>query len=324
MINILLLIADDLGRMAGCYGAPAIRTPHIDRLARAGTRFDMAFTSTASCSASRSVIYTGLHTHETGQYGLHHDHHHFMTFADVETAPALLNAQAAITPASSARSMSARPRSIPGPPRRERHARCRLGGGTRRGRLFPGAAGRPSAVLPDHRLHRPAPGRNPQRVRQRPVSARRPGVFPRRCPGAAIPDRPAGGARENWRNTTARFTGWTVASAWCWMRSAAAGLADDTLVVFLSDNGAPFLNSKTTLLRCGRASAADHAQTGAAPGLANPNLVSFVPICCPPSSIWRAPPAPGRRAAGRCCRSWRQRPPARLGPRLSARTLSTR
>jgi N-sulfoglucosamine sulfohydrolase len=91
MRNILLLVADDLGRMAGCYGEPAIATPNIDRLAREGTRFDMAFTSTASCSASRSVIYTGLHTHETGQYGLHHDHHHFMTFGHVETAPLLFN-----------------------------------------------------------------------------------------------------------------------------------------------------------------------------------------------------------------------------------------
>jgi N-sulfoglucosamine sulfohydrolase len=91
MRSILLLIADDLGRMAGCYGESAIATPNIDRLAGEGTRFDMAFTSTASCSASRSVIYTGLHTHETGQYGLHHDHHHFMTFGHVEAAPALFN-----------------------------------------------------------------------------------------------------------------------------------------------------------------------------------------------------------------------------------------
>lgn len=89
--NVLLLIADDLGRMLGCYGEKAVTTPYIDALAAAGTRFDMAFTSTASCSASRSVIYTGLHTHENGQYGLHHDNHHFMTFDHVETAPALFN-----------------------------------------------------------------------------------------------------------------------------------------------------------------------------------------------------------------------------------------
>ena len=89
--NILLLIADDLGKMVGCYGDAGACTPNIDALAECGTRFDMAFTSTASCSASRSVIYTGLHAHQNGSYGLNHDHHHFMTFPHVETAPMLLN-----------------------------------------------------------------------------------------------------------------------------------------------------------------------------------------------------------------------------------------
>ena len=64
--NILLLIADDLGRNVGCYGETGVTTPNLDALARNGTMFDMAFASTASCSGSRSVIYTGRHTHETG------------------------------------------------------------------------------------------------------------------------------------------------------------------------------------------------------------------------------------------------------------------
>ncbi len=38
--NVLLIIADDLAAwMTGCYGNQVIRTPHIDRLAAAGTRF---------------------------------------------------------------------------------------------------------------------------------------------------------------------------------------------------------------------------------------------------------------------------------------------
>jgi hypothetical protein len=68
--NILLLIADDLGKYVGCYGCTSTSTPNIDALAADGVRFDMAFASTASCSGSRSTIYTGLHTHENGQYGL--------------------------------------------------------------------------------------------------------------------------------------------------------------------------------------------------------------------------------------------------------------
>ncbi|KAL2835597.1 alkaline-phosphatase-like protein [Aspergillus pseudoustus] len=88
--NVLLVIADDLGRSTGCYGQKGIKTPNIDSLANEGTIFDNAFASTASCSGSRSVIYTGLHTHENGQYGLGHYTHHFMTFDHIQTAPKLL------------------------------------------------------------------------------------------------------------------------------------------------------------------------------------------------------------------------------------------
>ena len=55
------MVADDLGKQLGCYGASTIKTPNLDNLAAEGTRFDYAFASTASCSGSRSVIYTGLH-----------------------------------------------------------------------------------------------------------------------------------------------------------------------------------------------------------------------------------------------------------------------
>lgn len=89
--NVLLMVADDLGKQLSCYGARGIQTPSIDSLAAQGTRFDYAFASTASCSGSRSVIYTGLHTHQNGQYGLASHRHHFVTFDHVETAPLLLN-----------------------------------------------------------------------------------------------------------------------------------------------------------------------------------------------------------------------------------------
>lgn len=89
--NVLLMVADDLGKQLGCYGASTIKTPNLDNLAAEGTKFDYAFASTASCSGSRSVIYTGLHTHQNGQYGLASHRHHFVTFDHVETAPQLLN-----------------------------------------------------------------------------------------------------------------------------------------------------------------------------------------------------------------------------------------
>lgn len=90
--NILLMIADDLGReTTSCYGSTAVQTPNLDSLAASGTRFDLAFASTASCSGSRTTIYTGLHTHNNGCYGLTHDRNGFQTHHDIETAPQIFN-----------------------------------------------------------------------------------------------------------------------------------------------------------------------------------------------------------------------------------------
>lgn len=90
--NIVLIVSDDHGREAvGCYGNTAIQTPHLDRLAGDGVRFVNSFCTTASCAASRSTILTGLHNHATGTYGHTHGQHHFSCFDDVRTLPALLN-----------------------------------------------------------------------------------------------------------------------------------------------------------------------------------------------------------------------------------------
>ncbi len=71
--NVILYVVDDQGMEdAGCYGNPVIRTPGLDRLAASGTRLTHAFCTTPSCSASRSVILSGLHNHATGQYGHAH------------------------------------------------------------------------------------------------------------------------------------------------------------------------------------------------------------------------------------------------------------
>jgi N-sulfoglucosamine sulfohydrolase len=78
--NIVLFVTDDQSPIAGCYGSPVIQTPHLDALAKDGTRFTQAFATTASCSASRSVILTGLHNHASGQFGHAHDYHTFETF----------------------------------------------------------------------------------------------------------------------------------------------------------------------------------------------------------------------------------------------------
>jgi N-sulfoglucosamine sulfohydrolase len=89
--NVVLVVTDDQGQDAGCYGNPVIHTPNLDRLAAEGTRFDYAFCTTASCSASRSVILTGLHNHANGQYGHQHSYHHFISFDRVKSLPVLMS-----------------------------------------------------------------------------------------------------------------------------------------------------------------------------------------------------------------------------------------
>ena len=68
--NVLLIIADNLGKNIGPYGCKNVQTPRLDAFATESVKFDLAFASTASCSGSRSVIHTGLHTHQNGQYGI--------------------------------------------------------------------------------------------------------------------------------------------------------------------------------------------------------------------------------------------------------------
>jgi len=87
--NVLLIIADDLGPDAGCYGG-WIKTPHIDALAAGGVRFTHAFATTASCSASRAVLLTGLYTHSNGQFGHAHQPHNFHTHSWIKSLPAQL------------------------------------------------------------------------------------------------------------------------------------------------------------------------------------------------------------------------------------------
>lgn len=69
-LNVLFITADDLGLQLSTYGETLIQTPNIDKLAAGGVQFEVAYIAQASCSPSRSAMFTGLHTHATGQYGL--------------------------------------------------------------------------------------------------------------------------------------------------------------------------------------------------------------------------------------------------------------
>ena len=65
--NILWLVFEDMSpQFVGAYGNEAIKTPVMDSLINAGTRFDAAFSTGAVCSPSRYTIITGTRTNEYG------------------------------------------------------------------------------------------------------------------------------------------------------------------------------------------------------------------------------------------------------------------
>ncbi len=58
--NVVLFLVDDLGWMdLGCQGSHYYKTPHIDRLAASGIRFTNAYAACAVCTPTRASILTG-------------------------------------------------------------------------------------------------------------------------------------------------------------------------------------------------------------------------------------------------------------------------
>ncbi|MEH6307798.1 sulfatase [Olivibacter sp. CPCC 100613] len=65
--NIIFIIADDISQEdIGCYGNSHIKTPHIDAIANEGLRFTHMYVTSSSCSPSRSSILTSRYPHNTG------------------------------------------------------------------------------------------------------------------------------------------------------------------------------------------------------------------------------------------------------------------
>jgi len=70
--NFILIIVDDVSHDdLGCYGNEQAKTPHLDRLAANGLRFENAYLTCSSCSPSRCSLITGRYPHNTGACELH-------------------------------------------------------------------------------------------------------------------------------------------------------------------------------------------------------------------------------------------------------------
>jgi len=68
-LNIIYLVAHDLGKELGIYGSP-FETPNVDRFAQKGALFNEAYCSSPCCSPSRGCAMTGQTAHTNGLTGL--------------------------------------------------------------------------------------------------------------------------------------------------------------------------------------------------------------------------------------------------------------
>jgi len=68
--NIIFILADDLGYAdVGCYGQQKTETPNIDDLAKQGLKFTQFYAGSTVCAPSRNTLLTGLHTGHTSVRG---------------------------------------------------------------------------------------------------------------------------------------------------------------------------------------------------------------------------------------------------------------
>ena len=65
--NVVLILMDDLGYGdLASYGAPDVKTPNIDRLARGGVRFTESYANGAMCTPTRAALITGRYQQRVG------------------------------------------------------------------------------------------------------------------------------------------------------------------------------------------------------------------------------------------------------------------
>ena len=254
--NVVLFVADDMGLDAGCYGNRDVKTPHLDALAREGTLYRRAFCTTASCSASRSVILSGLHNHANGHYGHQHSVHNFHAFTLVQSLPVLLTRHGYRT--ARAGKFHVQPESV-----------------YQFGKVIPGAGWNPIALaegsrefladksqpfflyfcpltphrsggaLPDHPLqpnafgnHQSIPGHTDVKYDAKTITV-----------PAHLPDTPA--CRAELAQYYQAVTRTDASLGRLVQLLKETGQYENTLILFISDNGMPWPGAKTTLYEPG-------------------------------------------------------------------------
>jgi N-sulfoglucosamine sulfohydrolase len=295
--NVVLIIADDLGRDLGCYGNKVIRTPNLDRLAKRGVLFTRAYSTVSSCSPSRASILTGLYTHQNGQYGLQHPPHSQQTHPWVQSLPNLLRAGGYWTGLIG--KFHVGPNSV-----YNFHQVLTKGTGGNRDVTAMARLAREFITQREQRPfflvyafsdpHRAAKGfanekfaRDPAEVRYDPGKV----VVPYH-----LPDTPE--VRRDLAEYNQSVSRMDRGVGLLLDVLRAAGQLDDTLIIFISDNGIPFPGAKTTLYAAGIHLPLIIACPGTPPGRTSDALVSYVDLA-PTILDWAQVKGPKYQLPGR-------------------------
>lgn len=232
--NFIIFVADDMSwDDCGPYGNPNVKTPNLDRLAREGMRFERAFLTTASCSPSRASLVTGRYPHSTGAGELH--------------MPLPASQQLFTTPLREAGYYTAAAGKWHlGPKSTQQLDRVMEGGG-------------PNGMADWMKVLRERPRDKPFLLWLAAIDPHRPyprdGGAPRAHDGADVrvppylPDTPV--IREDFARYYDEIARLDNRIGEVLAELDAQQLADNTVVMFLADNGRPFPRAKTTLYDAG-------------------------------------------------------------------------
>lgn len=273
--NVVVIVADDLGLDLGCYGNTAIRTPNIDGLAKRGVRFAKAYATVASCSPSRASIYTGLFTHQNGQYGLQHPPHSQEAHAWVMGLPRLLRMAGYFTGIIG--KVHVGPASVYGWDSEVTKGTGRnvVGHAQRAKELIAEAGKRPFFLVVGYiDPHRAKVGFDNEKVAKDPAEIRydpEKVIVPPHLPDNAEVRRDLAEYYQSLSRLD-RGVGLLLKTL------EEAGQLDSTLIIFMSDNGIPFPGAKTTLYEAGVHLPLIVAGPGVPPGRVNQALVSWVDV----------------------------------------------
>lgn len=240
--NILMIVAEDMGPHLGCYGDSVAPTPRLDALAKEGVLFRNAYVTQASCSPSRSSIFTGLYPHQNNQLGL--SHLGYRMYRGIPNLPQLLKADGYRTGILGKLHVSP-DRELPFDVRGGGHGKDVRAYATKAAAFIDGGAGAPFFLSVNFGDCHKVFAHQHKGIPSRPITPDRVRLFPEH---GEIDTRKLRDEVAGYYNGVQRVD---AGVGLLLDLLGKRGLADNTIVMFLGDHGPPVSRGKTTTYELG-------------------------------------------------------------------------